>query len=103
MTAVTSDLSQLLALVSGLRDSKRSRSATSELGLHGWASRCDALLVLGRAGEQALALEDLCSNLIEFGVPLSPTEHAELMSLVNRADLPRSAWNGLAELVDLDV
>lgn len=46
-------------------------------------ARLDGLLALSRAEEGGVAVEDLCSNLYEFDVPLEGGEHSSLARLAD--------------------
>ena len=79
----------LEGLVEGLRG--RSDEPTFE-------ARLDGLLVLSRAGEGGVAVQNLCSNLYEFDVPLEGGEHSMLAELADQWGVAASTADQLYRL-----
>jgi hypothetical protein len=50
------------------------------------------------AGEDELAFEDLCSNLYDFGVPISEDEFDEIVNMAEHLRLPAARWEFVREL-----
>lgn len=61
-------------------------------------ARLDGLLVLSRAGEGGVAVQNLCSNLHEFDVPLEGDEHSTLAELADRWGVAASTADELHRL-----
>ena len=65
----------------------------------GFDARIEACVLAADAGEPALALEDLASNLFEYDVDLALTEYDALERLAIRLGVPADRWDFLADLV----
>lgn len=62
-------------------------------------ARVVACVLEADAGEPALALEDLASNLFEYDVDLALTEYDALQRLAIRLGVPVDRWDFTADLV----
>lgn len=61
-------------------------------------ARLDDSLVLARAGEGGVAVENLCSNLDELEVPLAKQEHSKLVELASCLGVANSTAEELERL-----
>ena|ERR1039457_472724 len=64
--------------------------------------RIESAAELVRHGEPGIGLENLCSNLHEFGVPIRAGEYEGIQASGEVLNLPADTWTALMEQVTLD-
>ena len=82
-------------------DNLRGRATVSSERLVGapFNTRLDMAVEMLDAGESLVALENLCSNVYEYGISLTPGEYEAIKSAAAEVGMSREHVKPLAELV----